>query len=655
MKLKIALIALLSVATSSALSLEGFKCRDHTVMTGDPVAPRRTVRICGVQDYDAPPSFLDFPKIFEIEQKARNNDATNSYNNNAFWPNRGYLRSPRPSYARWPLAPQQILAAAPATHGATTGYPTNSRHLMEAERLLQEKLRSITEDTSEIKSSVNEVVTNIKNMLDTLLIQNANQQKDINVNVNLKLEPSLEALLRDFMALIKNEVNSEDNKEPTSTERIEDSSDDNSEDNASFYSTAYTNEKSSEEQVTEAQVDSAEHSTEKDATEEYEGNSSVEDFDKWMREHFGPIVKTSTYDEDTDNSEQENSVERSEESFESWFNAVYRKQTTETPTDYSSLDQRTHNSAQSQENVQKESVENTQENNNQYLDVTFDSKFDDIIKSSEENTVSLETTESNEETGSYNYDYIFVPTTMHSLEPSEIVEEVVNGDRYNYATEMEEKIKMQQKFHCNQTAYFSNLNGSGLLRERLIKCLTAYKNTIIIDDPLFRHSDGDTKETEETDTVVIDSNESESSEETPSPIIVSNESKSSEETNKVVTESNESKSIEETEIRFDDSNESKSSEETPSPIIVSNESKSSEETNKVVTESRESKSIEETKIRFDDSNEMKSSEETYKAVTGLNESNHDESSEETETPFTDYPYDYDIIELLKNIDSRKLL
>lgn len=69
MKLKIALIALLSVATISALSLEGFKCRDHTVMTGDPVTPIRTVRICGVKDYAAAPSYLDFQKLSEIEQK----------------------------------------------------------------------------------------------------------------------------------------------------------------------------------------------------------------------------------------------------------------------------------------------------------------------------------------------------------------------------------------------------------------------------------------------------------------------------------------------------------------------------------------------------------------------------------------------------------
>ncbi|XP_039955377.1 nestin-like [Bactrocera tryoni] len=581
MGLKIALIALLSVATSSALSLEGFKCRDHNVMTGDPVTPIRTVRICGVQDYAAPPSYLDFQKIMEIEQKARDNYATNSYGNNGFWRNRGLLRSPRPSYARWPLAPQQTnneseellstliksLAVAPATYGAARNNPTNSRDLMEAERLLQEKLRSITEDTSEIKSSVNKVNTNIKNILDTLLMQNANQQKDMNVNINLKLDPAFEALLRDFMALFKNEVISEGNEESTSTARIQGSSDESSDDYASFFSTAYTNENmSSEEQVTEAQVDSAELSTERDATEE------IEDINSWLRLHFGPIVKTPTYDEDTDNSEQENETEKPEESFESWFNANYRRlHTTEAPTDYSSLDEQTYNSQGSQEHVQKGS----EENNNRYIDIYSDNELDDIIKSSEENTVSEETTESSEEADNNNYDAVFVPTTMNSLESSEIVEQLENGDTYNYATATDEQMKTQQKTLCVMMAFQSSSNDLDLLRENLDKCSTEHQKFIVIGDATDAN---ESKSSEETETPLNDSNESKSSEETETPIGVSNESKSSEETGNFVTESNESKSSEETETPIGVSNESKSSEERVNFVTESNESKSSEET-----------------------------------------------------------------------------
>ncbi|XP_019844981.3 uncharacterized protein LOC105223836 [Bactrocera dorsalis] len=548
MALKIALIALLSVATSSALSLEGFKCRDHNVMTGDPMTPIRTVRICGVQDYAAPPSYLDFQKISEIEQKARDNYATHSYGN------RNLLRSPRPSYTRWPLAPQQTnneseellsaliksLAVAPATYGAARNNPTNSRDLMEAERLLQEKLRSITEDTNEIKSSVNKVDTNIKNMLESLLMQNANQQKDINVNINLKLDPAFEALLRDFMVLLKNEVISEGNEESTSTERIQDGSDEKSDDYASFFSTAYTNENnSSEEQVTEAQVDSAEHSTERDATEE------IEDINTWLRLHFGPIVKTPTYDEDTDNSEQENETEKPEESFESWFNANYRRlHTTEAPTDYNSWDEQTYNSQGSQEHVRKGS----EENNNRYIDIY--TELDDIITSSEENTVSEETTESSEEADNNNYDAIFVPTTMNPVDSSETVEQLENGDKYNYAMATDEKMKMQQKSLCVMKAFQTNLNDLDLLRENLDRCRTEYQKFIVIGD-------------------ATDSNESKSSEETQSPLIVSEA---------VVTESNESKSSEETETPIGVSNESNSSEERVNFVTESNESKSSEET-----------------------------------------------------------------------------
>ncbi|XP_018786168.1 PREDICTED: uncharacterized protein LOC108967312 [Bactrocera latifrons] len=607
MALKIALIALLSVATSSALSLEGFKCRDHNVMTGDPVTPIRTVRICGVQDYAAPPSYLDFQKISEIEQKARDNYATNSYGSNTFWPNRGLLRPPTPSYARWPLAPRQTnneseellstliksLAVAPATYGVPRSNPTNSRDLMETERMLQEKLRSITEDTSEIKSSVNKVGTNIKNMLETLLMQNANQQKDINVNINLKLDPAFEALLRDIMALIKNEVISEGNEESTSTEPMQDSSDENSDDYGSFFSKAYTNENtSSEEQVTEAQVDSAEHSAERDATEE------IEDINSWLRLHFGPIVKTPTYDEDTDSSEQENETEKPEESFESWFNANYRRlHTTEAPTDYNSLDEQTYNSQGSQEHVQNGS----EENNNRYIDIYSDNELDDIITSSEENTVIEETTESSEEAENNNYDAIFVPTTMNSLESSETVAQLENGDRYNYATPTDEQMKTQQKTLCVMKAFQTNLNDLDLLRENLDKCRTEF---IIIDD-------------------ANDANESKSSEETETPMGVSNESKSSEETKNFVTESN----------------ESKSSEETETPLNDSNESKSSEETGNFVTESNESKSSEETETPTIVSNELKSSEERVNFVT---ESNESKSSEETEKPIVDwYMYDDD--------------
>lgn len=60
MKIEISLMALLSVATISALSLEGYKCSDHAILTGDTVAPIRTVRICGVKDYVGAPSYANY-------------------------------------------------------------------------------------------------------------------------------------------------------------------------------------------------------------------------------------------------------------------------------------------------------------------------------------------------------------------------------------------------------------------------------------------------------------------------------------------------------------------------------------------------------------------------------------------------------------------
>ncbi|XP_011185413.3 myb-like protein X [Zeugodacus cucurbitae] len=584
MKLKIALIALLSVSAISALSLEGFKCREHNVMTGDLMRPVRTVRICGVEDYVEPPSFLDFKKITEIadELQAHKNHATNSYGNTGYWPNRDASHSTPPAYARWPLLPQTTnndgvqfstiyrgLAVQPPTYEAAGNYPTNSRDLTVVERLLQEKLRSLTADTSEMKNSMNDVVAHMKTILTTSLMQKDNQPQDINVNVNFKLDPALEVLLRDFMALLKSDVNRDaESAESSATERIED----NSEGDDSSFSTVNVNDNSAEEQVTEAAVDSAEQTTEPDSMEGYNFNGSEEDLDDWLRLHFGPIVKTPTYDEDTDDSESKNSAEKSEESFESWFNAVYRKHTTETPTD-----KQTQNSQESQEmNVQKESVENSQENDNQYEYTEYiDADMNPVVYN-EETTISEETTESSEEA-------LFVPTTMNSLQSSETVELFENGDKYNYATGIPEKLAAQQKRECMDRAYLTYWNDSELLRKNLLKCHSLEQVSLGIEE---------SKENDETDAAVTDSNESKSSEETETPINDSNESKSSAETETPINDSNESKSSAETETPINDSNESKSSAETEATITESNESKSSEETETPINELEDSSEIE---------------------------------------------------------------
>lgn len=234
MKIEHFLIALLSAATISALSLKGYKCSDHALLTGDPVAPKRMIRICGIKDYAEAPNYFNYRTASGIKGQQHEPQQLSSV----------------------------ILKSVPilTQFYETLKYPLNkdSNNIIEMYHLVQQKLNSIAEDASHMTRSVAEAAASMKNIFDNLVTQNGNTKTEENIDVNLHFEPSLEALLTKFLKPATVDVTT---KQPVVVHTPE--------------PTELSNESNSNENNTE----------ERDNTEE-----SKEDYDSWIRLHFGPAT-----------------------------------------------------------------------------------------------------------------------------------------------------------------------------------------------------------------------------------------------------------------------------------------------------------------------------------------------------------------------------
>ncbi|XP_054738533.1 protein PFC0760c-like [Anastrepha obliqua] len=572
---RVALILLFSATTISARSIEGYGCREYPVVTGDPLTPLRTVRVCGsMQEYEAAPNY--FPTPFEGQvRRSLPSDTLYGPPRQAFqqspisWPspsqsyNNDRAQFPQPLTQRMQLFPDALETFQKndwnSNNPSINNNELNSRNQMEVDHLLQKQMNFIVDDVSEVKDSVKNLVPYLKDILDTLHTQNELRRSEENINVNLKLDPSLEALLKQFLQLIETK-NSKEELQIISN-GIEEA-DDNHEDAEDSYLPEVSTEDSSEEKITEAPSNTEENSTERDDEEDQiitEGNS-LEDVNNWMRFYFGPPLQLHKNEEELEDllhksSEENNSAEKSDESFESWFNAVYGRV------------------SESKENESNESSGNSKEHS--------------TTKAYEDDTSNpfIATEESIEDTDD-DYDTYFVPTTMVPIQEETTAEYLENGGRYGYTTESNSNVDSikSEEFNldsCFEIALSISSFGDAEVLHRYNKCLQA----------LYLSAPDESKETEElkreTDSASKGSNESEESKETESAVKGSDESKESNETESAVTSSDESKESNETESAVTSSDESKESKETESAVTSSDESKESNETESAVTSSDE--------------------------------------------------------------------
>lgn len=244
MKIEISLMALLSVATISALSLEGYKCSDHAILTGDTVAPIRTVRICGVKDYVGAPSYANYQSSDSgIEKRGKKILC--------FFLFKTYIY-----YCEF------VFLAYPSEILETLNYPlsknidTNSSNLKEEYHTTLQKLGSIDEEALQTKRSVEDVAASVKNIFDIL----KNTKTERTINVELHLEPSVEALLKKFLQLATVYISTES---PVNVHTPK--------------ATKVSNESTSDENNTEERENTAE---------------TTEDYASWIRSHFGPATTT---------------------------------------------------------------------------------------------------------------------------------------------------------------------------------------------------------------------------------------------------------------------------------------------------------------------------------------------------------------------------
>ncbi|XP_011199999.2 uncharacterized protein LOC105223837 [Bactrocera dorsalis] len=291
MKTEIFFIALLSAATISALSLEGYKCSEHVILTGNPVTPIRTVRICGVQDYEASPSYVNYQISTEFEKTAYPLVTLDGFLNS--------LNSVNPSLSSASAPPQLtsnelqqlspvIFQAVPILtrfyealkHTSSRDTDLNSSNFEEKYQVVEQKLSSIAEDASQTKRLFDAAAVSVKNILDALM--NTKAQRDIDVNVHL--EPSFEALLKKFLEVVTVDK---------TTEQLVDVHTANP--------TAVSKESNSNEN------DNEEHEN----TEE-----TTEDYNSWIRLHFGPVTTTTTSPTATEDYSDESFYSTSNESSE---------------------------------------------------------------------------------------------------------------------------------------------------------------------------------------------------------------------------------------------------------------------------------------------------------------------------------------------------
>ncbi|XP_004522842.1 dentin sialophosphoprotein [Ceratitis capitata] len=671
---KIALITLLSITTTiSARSLEGYKCREQTILTEDPLTPLRTVRICGVMDYPTGRTNY-YQTVADIGEKVHPSAPTSNYFNRRYsssgaWPSQDqrFQRTFSPPFSHWPAQPVQTESNEseklllnffksmqplnePKFEVAATNYPSNTASTLNADKLLEvqrfneQSVNTIAEEATEIKSSVTDVVAQMKNMLGTLLLAKAKQAEEstININVNLKLDSSFQSLLQDFLVLAKADMDS--GKNVATDESAENVSVDNNNNDENDDNNVLGRQDNSEEHVTQEQIDSEESSNESDDKEDSEAKSSSEDFDTWFRIHFGPSVKLHHTEEDTDNDdgEADNSSEKSEESFESWFNAVYRKYATVEEKDYETPEESTTNAQASNEIIQSENIDSSNENNSH-------NEHDEWkIVEEEQKSAEVNSEDSNDDNDDNNdYATFFVPTTMDPTQRDVSAEFLLNDNKYLYSTENNfnyDEISEHVKLSCllealSLDSYITCLKRN--FEEQDERVEIGDNSDSASDSQESAETEGDTtdssesKESAETEGDTTDSSESKESGETVGDTTDSSESKESGETESATTDSSESKESGETEGATTDSSESKESGETEGDTTGSSESKESGETESATTDSSESKESAEAEGATTDSSESKESAEAEGATTDSSESKESAETEE-ENNWYDY-------------------
>ncbi|XP_018786167.1 PREDICTED: uncharacterized protein LOC108967311 [Bactrocera latifrons] len=269
MKTEIFLIALLSAATISALSLEGYKCSDHVILTANPVTPIRTVRICGVQDYAVAPSYVNYQTSTGFEKTAFPLVTLDGFLNNLNSVNP--LLSSASATAQLTSNELQQLSAVifqavpiltrlyeTPKHPSSSDIDLNSSDLKEKYEVAEQKLSSIAEDAAQTKRTYEEAAASVKNIFDALT--NTKAERDIDVNVHL--EPSFEALLKKFLQVVTVDM--------TTAEPVD----------------VHTPKPTT--------VSTQSNSDEHDNEEHENTEETTEDYNSWIRLHFGPVTTTLT-------------------------------------------------------------------------------------------------------------------------------------------------------------------------------------------------------------------------------------------------------------------------------------------------------------------------------------------------------------------------
>ncbi|XP_036334093.1 uncharacterized protein LOC118744836 isoform X1 [Rhagoletis pomonella] len=551
MKVHIALILLLSAVAVSARSFGGYKCKEYPIESRDSFTPLplRTVRVCEVIQNGAPPT--RFQMASEAEDLVKPLLPSNTlYGTGAIWPRQVFQHTP----ISWPLQshsynnvkeqfiPTHMRSISPSTHsfqtfnqiGLNSNNPwsnnneLNPRNMMDVDRSLQQQLNSLVENVSEVKDSITHLVPYLKNILDILVLQSTQVKSEENLNVNLKLDPSLEGLLRQFLQLT--ESSTEMNEEQIGNKIL-----------AGIDDEKVTTEDSSEEKTTEVPNIFLASSTEQDTREDSEeahivaGKTSLESVDSWIRRRFGPSVKPGSGEEEIDKtSEEENSAEKSDESFETWFNYVYRSFLKEK--DYN-LKASSHNAHEGGENVQNQSRENSKEDSEE-------NGYEDAVSKSSKNSKEIGEYPVNND-NNLNYETIFIPKAAQDDKKSEHLE---NGDRYDYTAESNKIVNYVKPdikaSNCIQMALsIATFDDRELFNKynKCVKDLLHRNNVNQVSERKFEDHLGSTgsKESGEAEKTTSNSNESKDSREIESTTRDSNESKESGEIESTTPNSNE--------------------------------------------------------------------------------------------------------------------
>ncbi|CAD7011609.1 unnamed protein product [Ceratitis capitata] len=215
---KVALLCCLGLTAIHAKPLDGVKCIDMSMRTSDAPTATHTVRICAPEiesdvtepggsllDIDVPARHLLPPNKGYIGEYAVN---SNGYAENyaAAYPGQAYRMAPLAKeyvpmsvpalVARQPYDYQVINSVLPQEQQAIDFQPLEETMLEQ-----QTKLKSIVEDVSTVKEFVSDLENHLKTVSDTLVTQEKDKKADVDVNIVMKLDPSLEELLRTMLTL----------------------------------------------------------------------------------------------------------------------------------------------------------------------------------------------------------------------------------------------------------------------------------------------------------------------------------------------------------------------------------------------------------------------------------------------------------------------